>query len=90
MPPSWPTRPGRSDVVSPGACPLLSGRQAASRWLEPMHEHASDARIVYDAVDPHWLREARREAADAGVGIDKSALVRGAVTGVWRPLEMSP
>jgi hypothetical protein len=55
-----------------------------------MHEHASDARIVYDAVDPHWLREARREAADAGVGIDKSALVRGAVTGVWRPLEMSP
>ncbi|MGI8864566.1 MAG: glycosyltransferase [Solirubrobacteraceae bacterium] len=45
---------------------ILSRPQVAGRWLEVIREHAPAATVVYDTVDLHWLREARRAAVDAG------------------------
>ncbi|MHB8689894.1 MAG: glycosyltransferase [Solirubrobacteraceae bacterium] len=45
---------------------ILSRPQPAARWLDVIREHAPDATIAYDTVDLHWLREARRAAANAG------------------------
>jgi GT2 family glycosyltransferase/glycosyltransferase involved in cell wall biosynthesis len=39
---------------------ILSRPHAASRWLDVLREYAPAATIVYDTVDLHWLREARR------------------------------
>ena len=50
---------------------ILSRPHAASRWLDVFREFAPAATIVYDTVDLHWLREARR------VGRDTSAAVLG-------------
>jgi GT2 family glycosyltransferase len=45
---------------------ILSRPQVAGRWLELAREHAPHAMVVYDTVDLHWLREARRAAVVAG------------------------
>ncbi len=37
--------------------------QGTSRWLDLLREHAPTVPIVYDTVDLHWLREARRAAS---------------------------
>ena len=49
------------------ALAILSRPHQASRWLDVLREAAPHARIVYDTVDLHWLREARR-ANPAGAG----------------------
>ena len=41
---------------------ILSRPQQAARWLDPVRECAPSARVLYDTVDLHWLREARRAA----------------------------
>jgi O-antigen biosynthesis protein len=43
---------------------ILSRPHAASRWLDVLREFAPAATIVYDTVDLHWLREARRAGRD--------------------------
>ena len=47
---------------------ILSRPHQASRWLDLVREHAPTARAVYDTVDLHWLREARRAATADGPG----------------------
>ena len=59
---------------------ILSRPQVATRWLELVREHAPHATVVYDTVDLHWLREARRAAAAAGVELDENALPAQAKT----------
>ena len=49
------------------ALAILSRPHQASRWLDVLREAAPHAQIVYDTVDLHWLREARR-ANPASVG----------------------
>jgi GT2 family glycosyltransferase/SAM-dependent methyltransferase/glycosyltransferase involved in cell wall biosynthesis len=44
---------------------ILSRPHVASRWLDSIREHAPAARVAYDTVDLHWLREARRSAIGA-------------------------
>jgi O-antigen biosynthesis protein len=41
---------------------ILSRPHVASRWLDVLREFAPSARLVYDTVDLHWLREARKGA----------------------------
>jgi GT2 family glycosyltransferase/SAM-dependent methyltransferase len=41
---------------------ILSRPHVASRWLDVLREVAPSARIVYDTVDLHWLRETRKAA----------------------------
>ncbi len=41
---------------------ILCRPHAASHWLDTVREFAPAAMIVYDTVDLHWLREARRSA----------------------------
>jgi O-antigen biosynthesis protein len=48
---------------------ILSRPHAASRWLDVLREFAPAATIVYDTVDLHWLREARRVGHDASVAL---------------------
>jgi GT2 family glycosyltransferase/glycosyltransferase involved in cell wall biosynthesis len=45
---------------------ILSRPQVAPRWLDLVREHAPQAPVVYDTVDLHWLREARRAALAGG------------------------
>ncbi|MEA2159343.1 MAG: hypothetical protein QOD66_1723 [Solirubrobacteraceae bacterium] len=49
---------------------LLSRPQTAGRWLDVVREHAPRAKIVYDTVDLHWLREARRAGQEPGADGD--------------------
>jgi glycosyltransferase involved in cell wall biosynthesis len=42
---------------------VLSRPQTASAWLDTLRELAPAARVAYDTVDLHWLREARRAGA---------------------------
>ena len=62
---------------------ILSRPHPAARWLDKVREYAPGATVVYDTVDLHWLREARRSAAGverapadapAGTEIDLTAL----------------
>jgi GT2 family glycosyltransferase/SAM-dependent methyltransferase/glycosyltransferase involved in cell wall biosynthesis len=39
---------------------ILSRPHTASRWLDVVREYAPAAKVAYDTVDLHWLREARR------------------------------
>jgi O-antigen biosynthesis protein len=48
------------------AMAILSRPHPAARWLDKVREFAPSATIVYDTVDLHWLREARRSIADIG------------------------
>lgn len=52
---------------------ILSRPHAASRWLDTIREAAPSAKLVYDTVDLHWLREARR----AGMGSSGQSLDNG-------------
>ncbi|HEV7585629.1 MAG TPA: glycosyltransferase, partial [Solirubrobacteraceae bacterium] len=47
---------------------ILSRPHPASRWLDSVREFAPAARIAYDTVDLHWLREARRDALGTSSG----------------------
>jgi O-antigen biosynthesis protein len=50
-------------TIGPGlSTAILSRPHVASRWLDTVREFASAATVVYDTVDLHWLREARRSA----------------------------
>jgi GT2 family glycosyltransferase len=51
-------------AIGPGlALVLLSRPEPASRWIDRVRKHAPSAAVVYDTVELHWLREARRAAA---------------------------
>ena len=41
---------------------ILCRPHPASHWLDTVREFAPRARVAYDTVDLHWLREARRSA----------------------------
>jgi GT2 family glycosyltransferase/SAM-dependent methyltransferase/glycosyltransferase involved in cell wall biosynthesis len=43
---------------------ILSRPHPAGRWLDVVREFAPAAMVVYDTVDLHWMREARRSAAE--------------------------
>jgi O-antigen biosynthesis protein len=60
--------------------------QVAGRWLEMVREHAPEATLVYDTVDLHWLREARRAAADGG---DDGELVLSPKARAMREIELA-
>ncbi|MGO9972056.1 MAG: methyltransferase domain-containing protein [Solirubrobacteraceae bacterium] len=64
---------------------IASRPHATARWLDMIAELAPTARIVYDTVDLHWLREARRNALVGGGG--KGELSRRAT--VLRELELA-
>jgi O-antigen biosynthesis protein len=69
--------PGELRRIGPGqSLILLSRPQVASRWLETVREHAPDATIVYDTVDLHWVREARRSGLQNGAPMELSAKAR--------------
>ena len=56
---------------------ILSRPHQASRWLDLVRERAANARVVYDTVDLHWLREARRASSrsdDGAVELEPKAL----------------
>jgi GT2 family glycosyltransferase/2-polyprenyl-3-methyl-5-hydroxy-6-metoxy-1,4-benzoquinol methylase/glycosyltransferase involved in cell wall biosynthesis len=65
---------------------ILSRPEVAVRWLAMLREHAPDARLVYDTVDLHWLREARGAAARAGS--DGEELVFTPKAAAMRELEL--
>jgi GT2 family glycosyltransferase/SAM-dependent methyltransferase/glycosyltransferase involved in cell wall biosynthesis len=55
---------------------ILSRPHPASRWLDSVREFAPTAKIAYDTVDLHWLRETRRDflgGQSAGAGSANSA-----------------
>jgi GT2 family glycosyltransferase/glycosyltransferase involved in cell wall biosynthesis/protein-L-isoaspartate O-methyltransferase len=56
---------------------LLSRPHVANRWLELIREFAPRSTVVYDTVDLHWIREARRAATDNGGELVASATVDG-------------
>jgi hypothetical protein len=41
---------------------ILSRAESAGRWLGAVREHAPQVPVVFDTVDLHWLREARKLA----------------------------
>lgn len=47
---------------------ILSRPHQAGRWLDVVREFAPSARIAYDTVDLHWLREARRSVLRSYTG----------------------
>ena len=54
-------------AIGPGLALIISCRpHATSHWLDLLREAAPGAPIVYDTVDLHWLREARRAALGTG------------------------
>ena len=56
---------GELSELGPGiALAILSRPHAASRWLDAVRACAPSARVVYDTVDLHWLRLARRDARE--------------------------
>jgi glycosyltransferase involved in cell wall biosynthesis len=64
---------------------LLCRPHPASQWLDTVREFAPRATIVYDTVDLHWLREARKSAiADLPLG------ARIASNGDMDPTSISP
>ena len=47
---------------------ILCRPHATSHWLDTVREFAPAATVVYDTVDLHWLREARRGAVGDSLG----------------------
>jgi GT2 family glycosyltransferase len=45
---------------------ILCRPHAASRWLDTVREFAPLAKVAYDTVDLHWVREARRHLSRTG------------------------
>ncbi len=64
---------------------ILSRALVAGRWHELVRTCAPAARIVFDTVDLHWLREARRVAPDRAGGRNGASLPPEAT--VMRELE---
>jgi GT2 family glycosyltransferase len=57
------------DAIMPSlSLVILSRPQVAARWLDYVREHADQALVLYDTVDLHWLREARRATLETGSG----------------------
>jgi len=65
---------------------VLSRPQTAGRWLDAVREHAPQAQVVYDTVDLHWLREARRAGQEPGADGD---LVLSPRAAAMRELELA-
>jgi GT2 family glycosyltransferase len=62
-------------VIGPGLSVVMLSRAAvASRWLEPVREHAPGAQVIFDTVDLHWLREARQAATVSHASYDGDSL----------------
>jgi O-antigen biosynthesis protein len=65
---------------------ILSRPLVAERWLRRLRTFAPGAKILYDTVDLHWLREARRGAAGIRNGSGRS--IGPATVDGWRQLEV--
>jgi GT2 family glycosyltransferase/glycosyltransferase involved in cell wall biosynthesis len=71
--------PGDLERIVPGmSMVLLSRPQVAAHWLDLVRERAPDALVVYDTVDLHWLREARRATVAVGPGQRELVMTRKA------------
>jgi GT2 family glycosyltransferase/SAM-dependent methyltransferase len=57
-----------SAIRSGLALVIMSRPEPSSRWIDLIRKHAPSVPIVYDTVDLHWLREARRAAMAAQSG----------------------
>jgi GT2 family glycosyltransferase/glycosyltransferase involved in cell wall biosynthesis len=55
---------------------ILSRPYVASRYLHVVREHAPAARIAYDTVDLHYVRERRRAEVEGNANLAKSAGLR--------------
>lgn len=53
-------------VASTVGAVLACRPHPTSRWLDTLRELAPSARVAYDTVDLHWLREARRDGVSSG------------------------
>ena len=54
--------------IAPELVTVISCRPTpTSRWIELIREYAPGVPLVYDTVDLHWLREARRDAWAHGI-----------------------
>lgn len=60
---------------------FLSRPQVAARWLTDISESAPQAITVYDTVDLHWLREARRYWHEQGVDPERETGIEEADIG---------
>ncbi len=71
-PSRWLTREGgRFTTV------VLCRHHVAARWLPRVRRHAPDARVVFDSVDLHYLRERRAaELAGDGAGLRAAEATR--------------
>jgi GT2 family glycosyltransferase/SAM-dependent methyltransferase len=65
---------------------ILSRPTVGPRWLPVVREHAPQALVIYDTVDLHWLREARRAALAAGSDRGELVLTPNAIA--MRELEL--
>lgn len=53
-------------TIGPGlSMAIISRPHTAGRWLDLVREYAPAAKILYDTVDLHWLREMRRNAVES-------------------------
>ncbi len=53
-------------TIGPGlSTAILCRPHTTSRWLDTVREFAPAATVVYDTIDLHWLREARKGASEA-------------------------
>ncbi len=78
--------PGELEAIGPGLALVITCRpHTTSRWLDLIRERAPSARIVYDTVDLHWLREARR----AGIADGSGQMTLGPRAVVLRELELA-
>jgi GT2 family glycosyltransferase/SAM-dependent methyltransferase len=58
---------GELSEIGPGLAMIISCRpHATTHWLDMLRDSAPSVPIVYDTVDLHWLREARRGALAEG------------------------
>jgi glycosyltransferase involved in cell wall biosynthesis len=72
--------------IGPGLSLVIACRpHASSRWLDLIRDRAPQARVVYDTVDLHWLREARRAEMEGAAGQD----ALGPRASVLRELELA-
>jgi GT2 family glycosyltransferase/SAM-dependent methyltransferase len=77
---------GELEAIGPGLALVITCRpHTTSRYLDLLRECAPSARIVYDTVDLHWLREARRAGAADGSG----QMTLGPRAAVLRELELA-
>ena len=63
---------------------ILSRPYVAPRYLHIVREHAPNARVAFDTVDLHFLREQRRAAGEAGRGSGVADSFRELELGVAR------